>query len=181
MPVSIALNDGFAIRLNPRLTFATGTDRIHWDVPIDGEPVLFFADDQKAFLTAASLLVGPEGRVAISDTLLFRLGVGIGPSWVGTFHSLTENAQVVFDPDQNDLMNTANIDPYTSQFVVSTDLYTGVSFGMTEGLSLSFELGYSPTYVGEAVLKKGLAELNPRRAAYGWNPLRAGVGIQFSL
>lgn len=181
VPVDFVLSDGLALRAAPRFTFATGTDRVLWDVPIDGVDSTFFADDQRAFLAAASLLFGPVVRTQLTDRFSLHFGAAAGPSWVGTYHSLTATSFILFDPDQNDLTDPSNLDPFTSQIVLSTDLFTGASVEIAESIKVNFELGYSSSFVGEKSLVRGLAELNPRRAAFGWNPLRAGVGVQFSL
>jgi hypothetical protein len=152
-----------------------------WSVPIDGERVQFYSEDHHAFLAAAGLLVGPEVRVPLQESLSVHFGAAVGVSWVGTYHSLTESSQILFDLEVNDLTNPGNIDPFTSQVALCTDIFAGASFTLTEKLFLQLELGYAAAYVGEEALRKAASDLEPTRAAYGWNPFRAGIGIQFSL
>ena len=181
VPVRIGLVEQVSLRINPRLTFASGRDRLNWEVPIDGEMVQFYSEDHDAFLAAAGLLVGPEVRVPVKESLSAHFGAMLGPSWVGTYHSLTESSQILFDLEMNDLADPGNIDPFTSQLTLSTDLFAGVSLSLSDKLFLQLEFGYAAAYVGEKVLQKAALDINPTRAAYGWNPFRAGVGVQFSL
>ena len=181
VPVEINLTDTVALRINPRLSFASGKDRLNWEVPIDGESVQFYSVDQRAFLAASSLIVGPIVSVPLEESLALYFGAGVGLSWVGTYHSLTAGSQVLFDLDANDVANPGNIDPFTSQIAVGTDLCTGVALALDENLSFKFELGYAAAYVGERELIKSPSGIGATRSAYGWNPIRAGVGLQFSL
>lgn len=181
VPFEISLTDRVDLRLNPRLSFASGRDRLNWEVPIDGERVQFYSVDQRAFMAASSFTVGPVVKVPLEESLHLYFGAAVGLSWVGTYHSLKETSQVLFDLDDNDLANPGNIDPFTSQLTVGTDLCSGVVLALDEQLSLKFELGYAAAYVGEKELIKSPSDLNATRSAYGWNPIRAGVGLQFSL
>ena len=150
----IGFTDQVSLRVTPRFSFASGQDRINWDVPIDGDNIGFYSDDQRAFLAGASLIAGPEVSLSVNDSLAVIFGAAAGVGWVGTYHSLTESAQVLFDLEVNDLSNVSNLDPYTSQFVVSTDLFAGVKLGLSDTLSLCVEFGYAQAYVGESALLK---------------------------
>lgn len=179
IPLRIGLTSHANLRINGRADLGIGRDRVSWAHWIDGESVRFYNDGHFAMLLAAGLTAGPEVVFPIEGAMKPYLGAGVGAAWVGTYHSLDGPARNLLDPMQNDLEDPRNIDPYTSQLALLTDVTLGA---MTSGkTSLWVELGYSNAWVGGRALTKTIAEMDARREAYGWNAARAAVGVQFGL
>jgi hypothetical protein len=164
------------LRATGRAEFAFGRDQLTWDVGVAGASVRVSDDDHLAVLTHGGLIVGPEIVVPLQEVQPY-FGVGFGMGWVGTFHSLSGDTTVLLDPDQNDLDNPNNLDPYTSQAVVQTELTIGLD--MDAGQPLFVELGIGGAWVGERSLRKSPERVDAMRSAYGWNPLRLTAGVLF--
>lgn len=172
VPVRWSVASSANLRLNARGDFSTGANRISWARGVDGQPVRFFTDDQRSLLVAAGLTAGPEVVLPVKGSLKPYFGAGAGAAWVGTYHALVGNGEVVRDPGTGS-------DPSAHQLTFLTDLTVG---GTTSGsTAFWFELGYSNAWVGAGSLTPSAAELDARREAFGWNAARAGLGVAFSL
>lgn len=179
IPVRWSVAPNANIRVNARADMGTGSDRVTWARHINGEEVRFYAEDHWAMLLAGGLTAGPELLLPVGGGLAPYLGAGAGVAWVGTYHALGTESDMLLDPAQNDLQDPGNVDPYTSQAAFLTDLTLGAT---TRGdTALWFEAGYSNAWVGARRLTKTIPEFDARREAYGWNAARVGLGVAFTL
>ena len=168
-------------RATLRGAFEQGTDRITWNRTIDGEEVRFYDDDHFTMLVGVGLTAGLDVMVPGDLPVTPYLGGSVGGVWVGTYHSLGGDTQILLDPTQNDLDSESNIDPYTSQMAFISELRLGVQREFGDTVALWFETGYSVAFLGARPLKKTPVELDARREPYGWNSIRLGLGVSFSL
>ena len=127
----------------------------------------------------AGLTAGPELVLAPDAAIRPTLGAEFGGAWVGTYHSLDASTAFLMDPALNDLENANNVDPYTNQWALMTDLHAGLTTG--DAVGLWTEVGYSASFVAESTLRKTLAEYEARRSAFGWNAVRLTLGVRFAL
>jgi len=179
IPIRYSLTSIARVRATVRADMGVGSDRVTWGRQVDGEEQRLFDDDHFAMFLASGVSVGPEVVIPLNGSVQPYFGAEAGIAWVGTYHSFGGVTRTIMDPAQNDLQDSGNIDPYSSQVAFLSDLHAG---GMTSGsVGAWFELGYSIAYVPEAGLNKTLKELNARRAAYGWNATRIGGGVNFRL
>ncbi|MFT5456803.1 MAG: hypothetical protein ACI9K2_003291 [Myxococcota bacterium] len=174
VPVSLGLGEYAAFRANLRADLATGRDRVTWAVGDQRTA----DDDHFAMLASAGLTLGAEVTFARGTVQPFLVAAA-GPAWVGTFHSFSGPTAVLLDPAQNDLANSGNVDPATSQLVLAYEAALGAR---TDGpVAPWLEAGFSNAWVGERDLRKTPPASKARRSAYGWNALRLAVGIGFEL
>jgi hypothetical protein len=159
----------------------TGNDRVSWEYQVDGETVRVFDDDHFSMLVGVGLLAGVDVMVPGDLPITPYLGGQVGGVWVGTYHSFGGATQPLLDPTQNDLEDSGNVDPYTEQLALMTELHLGVEKRFGETISLSFETGYSMAFLPTKALKKTDESLNAQREAFGWNAIRLGLGLSFHL
>ena len=105
------------------------------------------------------------------------LGGDVGGLWTGTYHSFGGDTQHLLDPDQNDLDNTNNVDPYTAQVAWLTEFHVGIEKTLGDRIYINFESGYQMAYLGEKSLKKAPTSYDARREAFGWNAVSFGLGL----
>ncbi|NCG18521.1 MAG: hypothetical protein GWP91_05865 [Rhodobacterales bacterium] len=179
VPLKIGLTDYASLRITGRADVAFGTDRVSWAVQVDGAPARLYSDGHWAMLAGAALTAGPEIVFPVEGAIRPYLGVEAGPTWVATYHSFSGTTQLLLDPSENDLTDPNNIDPFTAQLGLLTDAHVGISTG--DAVGLWSEVGYSVAWVQAASLNKSAAGLDARREAFGWNALRLGLGVRFSL
>lgn len=180
IPVRVGLSDYARLRSTLRADFGFGSDRVTWGLEVDGVPLRMASDDHWAMLAAAGLTVGPEVVLPLSGSVRPYLGAEAGGAWVGTYHAFGPEAEILLDPEQNELDNPKNVDPYTTQLAFLTDLHLGATVG-TEGVGGWFELGYSAAFLGARPLNKAPESLDAQREAYGWNPIRLAAGVRIPL
>lgn len=178
VPLRVGLTEHARLRSTLRADLGFGSDRVTWGVEVDGQQLRVASEDHWAMLAAAGLTVGPEVSLPVSGPVVPYLGAELGAAWVGTYHAFGPDAAILLDPDQNELDNPKNVDPYTTQLALLTDLHAGVSLGAGDGVGGWAELGYSAAYLGARTLNKSPAEIDARREAYGWNPLRLAAGVR---
>lgn len=182
IPLWWELGSAARLRATARADMAMGSDRVTWAAgAVDGSDVRLYDDDHLAVLVAASLTVGGEVVIPGSGVAPY-LGAELGPAWIGTYHSLDgATATALLDPEQNELDNPGNIDPYTGQVAWRSDVHLGVQPSIGDTSSAWLELGYSLAFVGEKALRKTPEDIDARRAPYGYNAIRLGVGLAFEL
>jgi hypothetical protein len=181
VPVRVALSEHVSFRATGRADLGFGSDRVSWGQVVNGTPVRFYDDDHWAMLAALALTGGVEVELPGALPVTPYLGAELGAAWVGTYHSLGGETQLLLDPAENDLQNPSNIDPYTNQSAVLTDLHAGLSRGFSSRLGGWVEGGYSVAFLSARTLQKAPTDLEARREAYGWNALRLGVGMCVAL
>ena len=179
VPIRYAVADKAWIRATVRADAGWGTDRVTWGETIDGQDVRFYSTGHWAMLLGTALTVG--GDAGLPGDLPLYVGAEAGPAWVTTYHSLGGETQLLLDPEQNDLDSTGNIDPFTAQATLLTDLHGGALLPMGDAMKLWVETGYSLAFVGPRALNKTPEALDARREAYGWNAVRLGVGVSLAL
>ena len=170
------------LRLTPRVDFAAGTDRVRWVQEIDGQPTTFYADGHWAGRFGVSLTGGADLFLPVdTGPVAPYLGAELGGAWVTTWHSFDGPSRVLLDPEQNDLDNPRNVDPYTTQATFLTAVHAGAELAVSEGLALWLETGYSVAFLNARPLEKTPPELQATRDPYGWNAFRVGAGVVFRL
>jgi hypothetical protein len=177
IPWRRALADGVWVRTTLAGHLASGTDRVEWK----DQGKLWFSDDHRAFVTALDLMVGPELGGQISDDVAWRAGADVGVSRLNTWHSFGADAVVLLDPEQNNLYNSRNIDPYTGQWGAVAGIHSAGLFSVKPGVAIELEAGYRVSFVKEAPLRKTPEELDAIRVAFGLNLVQIGVGMVFAL
>lgn len=179
VPIRYALADKAWIRATVRADAGWGTDRVTWGQTVDGEEVRFYSTGHWAMLLGTALTVG--GDAGLPGNLPLYVGAEAGPAWVTTYHSLGGETQLLLDPSQNDLDSSKNLDPFTAQAALLTDLHAGALVPMSDGMKLWVETGYSLAFIAPRALNKTPEALDARREAYGWNALRLGLGVSLAL
>lgn len=179
VPVRWPLTSHAALRARARLDFGgIGTDRVSWALPVDGELVRFHAQGHWALLLAAGATVGPELTVPLDAPVQPYASVGMGVTWLGTYHSFGGDTAHLLDPARNDLDDPRNVDPYTSQVALLTE--AGIGLRTAGPLRIWCEIGYSNAWVAARPLAKSPPDLHARREAYGWNAARLGAGVAWT-
>jgi hypothetical protein len=156
---------------------ATGSDKVTWEVEIDGSPVRMYDQDHFSLFAGVAGTVGLDVMVPGELAITPYFGGDVGALWVGTYHSFSGDTQPLLDPIQNNLENSGNVDPFTTQAVWLTEFHAGVEKTFGDRISAQLEAGYQMAYLGRAALKKTPEALDARREAYGWNALRLGLGF----
>ncbi|MFZ5482531.1 MAG: hypothetical protein ACOZNI_37560 [Myxococcota bacterium] len=175
VPVRYELAPGASLRATLEATGAQGTDRVEWTARSSGERVLYYSDAHWAMYGATTLALGPElslrGRVAP------YLGASAGGALVATWHSFWGDSAVLLDPDQNDLDDPGNVDPWTLQGVPAAGAHVGVRIGAEDRVALEVEAGYTMAFLPAAPLRKSTPALDASRSAYALDVMRLGLGI----
>lgn len=152
--------------------FCRELDAISWTLP-GGETR--FENPRCGWMVAGGLTLGPEITVPIPGPVHPYFSAGIGFAGVGNFHNI--HLPELLD-DSNNLTPEGldfNIDPFSLQATLLTELAVGARFGER----LYLEGGYSSARLGEAELKKSVEVLNVQRLPYMWNAVRISGGVLF--
>lgn len=182
--VELAPSAWFVARL--RADVGTGHDRVSWLQPAGEDAPRLAASEHWAMLGAGGLTLGLEGRVPTDGSLRPFAGFGVGGAFVGTWHSFGVSdsgvdTTVLLDPEQNDLSDPNNVDPYATGITLLTDIYGGVAVPASDTVEVTAEIGYSVAFLPSAELKKATPGIDARRDAFGWNTLRLQVGASFTF
>lgn len=137
------------------------------------------SDDHWAFLASSGLLVGPAVRFPATSPVQAVFSASAGVMALGTFHDFGGETQILLDPEQNDLDNPDNIDPYTLQALPVFDLAGGFRTG--KRVALTVELGYTAAHVPAKVLEGSPSEAGAKRTALALNAVRLAVGVTVPL
>jgi hypothetical protein len=180
VPLTIALTPGTRLRSMLRAEVGTGTDRVTWDAPVNGSSTALYADGHWAMAAVGSASLGLEVLLPIRSSVEVSFGLDTGIGWVGTYHSFSDRTRVLLDQTLNDLEDPNNVDPYTSQVVWRNSVDAAVAIPAGERLHLTLRAGYAVAFVDMRPLQKAPEALDAQRAAYGWNPLSATLGISRS-
>jgi opacity protein-like surface antigen len=182
LPVRVGLTEVIRLRADLRLGFGSGVDRLTWTEQIDGVDVRRVdTGTHAAYVGTIGLELGLDVVVPVQGDLRPHLGGSLGGAAVAAFHSLRGDTAVLIDPEQNDLDDPRNLDPYTIQMVWSASAAAGMTWRVSERLDLLVEIGYGSAFVPARRLRKSPDILDARREAFGWNPFRATVGLLFEL
>jgi len=169
------------LRATVRFDLGVGSDRVHWEQEVNGETLTLYSDDHWAMFVAGGLGVGADFVLPVDSPLLPYLGAEGGVAWVGNYHSFSGSSRVLLDPEQNDLEDPNNIDPWTGQVTLLTEVHVGGDFALSDALDLWVETGYSVAFLNARALRKTPEELEATRDPWGWNALRIGAGVVFEL
>jgi hypothetical protein len=185
-PVRARVNDLVVVRSALRLDAATGHDRVTWQQPVGTGSVRMSSDDHWTLLTSAAVTIGGELKPQVDWYAVPFGGLSLGGAWVGNWHSFGVSdsgvdTRPLVDPNQNDPLNGKNIDPWSSSFAILAELHLGVAFPIVDQVELLVETGYGGAFVPEAPLRKSPEDLNARRSAFVWNPVRIQVGFAVSF
>jgi len=170
LPLRLDLAPAAALRATARFDVARGSDHVVWQL---GDSEVGEAPRWALFLSSAAT-VGPEVRFATEGRFRPYVAGELGAALVHTFHDI-ERAELL-DPAKNNVTSTGNLDPYSRQLALATDVSLGAHAD-----PVWFELGYTDVFVDEAKLLRSTPELQVRRAPYGWNALRLAVGVSVPL
>lgn len=177
VPVWVALADHAWLRVMPTFEFAQGTDRLTWDLAVGGTTHRVGDDDHLSFHTGAGALLGPELRVPLGGDPHLVFNFDAGATWVGTFHALDEDTQILFDPAQNDLDNPNNVDPYSG--TVAPRVGLSVGYDARGAAPLRVEVGWSTAWVPDAPLAKTPVRRAAVREAYAYDVVRTALVFPF--
>lgn len=170
LPVRYDLTSAAALRGTVRFDVARGSDELLWQL---GDSEVGEAPKWALFVSSAAT-VGPEVRFVREGPVRPYVAGEVGVALVHTFHNI-ERAELL-DPKKNDLKSAGNVDPFSRQVALATDVSVGAHVA-----PVWFELGYTGAFLDEAKLLKSAPELQVRRAPYGWNALRVAVGVSVPL
>ncbi len=177
VPVWIELAGNAWLRLTPLAEFASGEDRLTWQTTVGGVAYRIADDDHVSFHLASGLTLGPELRASLGGEPDFVLNADAGAVWVGTYHALDGETQVLFEPAQNDLENPNNVDPYAMALAPRVGLSVGVD--ARGAAPIRVELGWSNTWVPVAALRKSPQVLEAKREAYAYDVVRVALIFPF--
>jgi hypothetical protein len=153
-------------------------DELTWQEELDGASVRRTdADGHLAILGGLGVNVGFQASAPVRGPARPYVAAGGGLFGVGVYHALRDGTAVLLDPDQNDLGDPGNIDPYTLTAAGNVFVAGGLEVEVQKQVELWVEIGYSAALVGAAPLRKTSVALDARREAFAWNPLRAGLGV----
>lgn len=186
IPVRVELVPGAFVRAALRADVATGSDRVSWAATRGADSVRIAADDHWAMLTAGSLILGLEGRVPEDWPIIPMVGAGLGGAFVGTWHSFGRaeggaDTSFLLDPEQHDLQDPNNRDPYATSFTPIVDMYLGAVVPVGDALEIPIEVGYSVAFIPAATLQTAPPDIDAQRDAFGWNALRIHVGASYTF
>jgi hypothetical protein len=150
---------------------------LSWDLHVGGETLRAADDDHLSFHVGAGAVLGPELRVPLGDEPDLTFNVDAGATWVGSYHALDAETQVLFDPAQNDLDNPNNVDPYSG--TVAPRVGLSVGFDARGAAPVRFEVGWSTAWVPDAPLAKTPARRAAVREAYAYNVVRTAFIFPF--
>ena len=178
VPVRFEVSPHVRLRVDLNLETASGVDELTWLGDVDGVPVRRTdADGHLAIFGGLGLNFGLQASVPVRGPARPYLAAGGGLFGVGMYHALRDGTAVLLDPDQNDLGDPGNIDPYTLSVAGNLFVAGGVEVEVQKRVELWVEIGYSAALVGAAPLRKTPEAFDARREAFVWNPLRAGLGV----
>ncbi len=182
VPLRVQLVPSLRFRIDVRLESGFGVDQLTWSQPVDDGALRLTDDDSHgAFLGAVALEGGFDVSLPVQGPAVPYVMGGLGFAVVGNYHALRGGSAVLLDPDQNDLGNPRNVDPYTVQVAALASLGLGVNIRVFERVDLWVETGYAAAFIAPRTLRKTPPELDARREAFAWNPIRAGAGFQVRL
>ena len=182
VPVWLGLASHARLRITARAELGVGTDRVSWSLgQVGGEDVRVGSSGHWAMVVAGGLTAGPEIVLPVDGPVAPYLGAEMGVALLNTYHSFGNETAVLLDPRENDLNDPRNVDPFTSNTSFMTDVHAGAVVGGESGPGVWFELGYAAAFVPATELKKAQPSLAARREAFGWNPVRLGAGVRFSI
>ncbi len=180
VPVVAGLTPAAGLRFTVRLEGGPGTDQVSWAESVDGTAARIVSASEFALVLTAIATVGPDIQIPVSGSVAPYFGAEVGGGVAAVYHSLGGPTAFLIDPQQNDLDDPGNIDPYTLSPVLASDLHFGTR-STGDGLGWWAEVGYGSAWLGSAPLRKSLPIADARRQAIGWNPVRVGVGVAFAL
>jgi hypothetical protein len=179
VPLTVASGERVRWRLGLRGEFGIGSDRVSWNEVVDGTSTRVTDTGHFALLATSALTVGPELALPSVGAVTPVFGVAAGPALAATFHAFDPEADFLLDPAQNALSNPDNVDPYTLQAALCTELHLGLRGGGTVGWWVDAGLG--ATWLGAAPLRKAIPEVDAQRDALRWDPVRLAGGVSFAL
>lgn len=180
VPVVVGLSPAAGLRVTVHASGGKGTDEVSWAESVNGADARIGTRSELALVLAAMATIGPDLQLPSGGPVAAYFGAEIGGGVAAVYHDFGGPTAFLIDPEQNDLEDTGNIDPYTMSPVLASDLHVGVrSTGDRAGFWS--ELGYGSAWIGRAPLKKSLPAADARREGLAWNPVRLGVGVVFPL
>jgi hypothetical protein len=182
VPVRYSLSDRAFFRATLRADAGWGNDRVTWAQTVDGTDYRYYSDTHWSMLLGTALTIGADAKLSGGEIAPY-LGAELGPARVTTYHSFgpETGTSALLDPEQNELDNSNNVDPFTAQMTLLTDLHLGVMKQGDSGPGFWGELGYHLAYLKEAPLRKTPAAIDATREAYDWNAIRLAAGVSFPL
>jgi hypothetical protein len=192
VPLRFRWKDTIGLAVDLSTTFAGGRDRLTWSLPLGSSRADFYDDDHRAWLSSFDLRVGPELTIPLSGPFRPYVGVNAGVALVSVFHDLAGNdagaEPSAIDADTAVLYDTSTyaygagaLDPWSFQGTFVADARVGGRLRLGDRFDLWLEAGYGTSFVPSAHLRKTTSELQARRAAFAWNPVRAALGFAVRL
>ena len=179
VPLTVSSGERVRWRFGLRGELGTGSDRVSWSEVVDGAASRVTDTGHFALLATTALTVGPELALPSFGGVTPVFGVAAGPALAATFHAFDAEADFLLDPAQNALTDPGNLDPYTLQAALCTELHLGLRGGGRVGWWVDAGLG--ATWLGAAPLRKSLPGVDAQRDALRWDPARVTGGVSFAL
>ncbi len=163
-----------ALRLQVATTTGPARDTVYW-----WEDGWHRSDDHWAWIGAVALGAGPSLGWQPRGGLRLGLATTAGVMGIGSFHDFGGSTAYLLDPQQNDLDNPDNLDPYTLQVVPTAEVVASVHLG--KRLAAEVELGYTLALVPAADLSGVPPESSARRTAFALGAVFVAVGVYAPL
>jgi hypothetical protein len=176
---------------------------LHWKQPViegdpgaqnpgrssDAVPGASFVDAQRrpAHVAMFALTVGGGYEVTIPNVEFFRvfqpfIGGSVVVGWVYVWPDLGIDEAVILDPNENNLGDPDNIDPWSSQGPeVGGEVYGGFHINPNEVFRFVFEAAYLNLHVEKAFLTKATEGFEAEHLAFTLSQFRFGWGIEFKF
>jgi hypothetical protein len=182
VPIRVHLTPVVALRLDLDLEGCRGVDQLTWDVDADGL-VYRVQDDNEhhAYVVNGLFDLGVDLTVPVRGRTRPMFGLSGGVAVTGVFHALRGSSVALLDPAVNDVGDTSNLDPYTSQVAPWAAVDVGLTSALAPRVDLWVTAGYGAAFFAPRGLHKALPALDARREAFAWNPVRAAIGVSFRL
>jgi len=132
-----------------------------------------------------ALTIGGNYELTIPTVPFLRVfqpffGGGVMIAWVYTWPDLEIQDFVLLNNDENDALDSSNVDPWSNQGPeVGGEVYGGFHVNLSDAFRLTVELGYYNVLVQPAELNKATDGYDAQHLAYRLSQFRFGGGFEF--
>jgi hypothetical protein len=148
-----------------------------------------FVEPQRrpAHVAMFALTIGGGYEVTIPNIEFFRIfqpfiGGGVVVGWVYVWPDLSIDENAILDLNENNLGDSDNIDPWSSQGPeVGGEVYGGFHINPDDAFRMVFEVAYLNLLVEEAFLTKTREDFQAKHQPFTLSQFRFGWGIEFKF